>query len=197
MAHDFMTDPDFLELFPELKQAAPAVETPAAIKKARHTAKKEREDRHTEQAMKTIQWKFKDALSEYPEIRHLNTMKVHGPKDIADNFRFLIDHETVEHFIVFWLSSGNKVIGYEIVSIGNLNSSIVHPREVFRGAIVASCANIILMHNHPSGNVEPSPEDVSITKRIVESGKLLDIHVFDHIIVTNDSYLSFTEERLI
>jgi DNA repair protein RadC len=102
-----------------------------------------------------------------------------------------------EVFIVYWLNSANKVIGFDTISQGNLNSSIVHPREVFRGAVISSCASIILAHNHPSGNPEPSAEDISITKKIHEAGKLLDIPVFDHIIFAGDSYTSFVEKRLI
>ena len=102
-----------------------------------------------------------------------------------------------ERFVVFWLSSANIVTGFEIISEGNLNSSVVHPREVFRGAIVATCANIILAHNHPSGNTEPSAEDINVTKRLVDAGKIIDISVFDHIIFGENSYSSFVEKRII
>jgi DNA repair protein RadC len=102
-----------------------------------------------------------------------------------------------ERFVVFWLSSANNVTGFEIISEGTLNTSLVHPREVFRGAIVASCANIIIAHNHPSGNPEPSKEDISITQKLVDAGKLIEISVFDHIIFTDDAYTSFVEKRLI
>ena len=109
----------------------------------------------------------------------------------------MFDGEVKERFIVFWLSSSNVVIGFEIVSEGILNASVVHPREVFRGAIVATCASIILAHNHPSGNIEPSNEDISITKQLVEAGKIIDIRIFDHIIFGEDAYTSFVEKRLI
>ena len=102
-----------------------------------------------------------------------------------------------ERFIVFWLSSSNVVTGFEVISEGLLNSSLVHPREVFRGAIVATCANIILSHNHPSGNTQPSSEDISMTKQLIEAGKIIGISVFDHIIFGDGSYLSFVEKRLI
>ena len=98
---------------------------------------------------------------------------------------------------MFWLNSANVVTGFEIVSEGTLNSSVVHPREVFRGAIIATCANIIIAHNHPSGNLEPSQEDISITKKLVEAGKIIEITVFDHIIFADNSYTSFVEKRLI
>ncbi|KAB2846718.1 MAG: JAB domain-containing protein [Melioribacteraceae bacterium] len=110
---------------------------------------------------------------------------------------FLFDGEVKEKFIVIWLSSANIVVGFEIISEGNLNSSIVHPREVFRGAIVATCANIIIAHNHPSGNPEPSREDINITKKLVEAGKIIDVNLFYHIIFAEDKYTSLLESRLI
>lgn len=73
----------------------------------------------------------------------------------------------------------------------------MHPREVFRGAIVATCASVILAHNHPSGNLDPSNEDISITKRLSEAGKILDINVIDHLIFTDDGFTSFVEQRII
>ena len=100
-----------------------------------------------------------------------------------------------ERFIVFWLSSSNQVLGFEVISEGLLNSSLVHPREVFRGSIVATSANIILAHNHPSGNLNPSSEDIATTKKLVEAGKIIDIAVFDHIIF-GDGYTSMIEKGL-
>lgn len=108
----------------------------------------------------------------------------------------MFDNQVRERFVVFWLNSANVVTGFEVISEGTLNSSVVHTREVFRGAIVQSCANIIIAHNHPSENPEPSREDLNITKKIVEAGKIIDISVFDHIIFAGDSYKSFAEDRL-
>jgi DNA repair protein RadC len=147
--------------------------------------------------MTTVEWKFRDLGVAYPELNSVRKSKITGPNQVYQNFRFLFEREVKEKFIVFWLNSANRVMGYEEVSAGTLNSSVVHPREVFRGAIVSSCANIILAHNHPSGNTEPSNEDISITKRLVEVGKIIDIKVFDHLIFTDNGYLSFVEERLI
>jgi DNA repair protein RadC len=98
---------------------------------------------------------------------------------------------------VFWLNSANKVVGYEVVSEDILNSSLTHPREVFRGAIVATAASVILAHNHPSDNIEPSQEDISITRQLVESGKILGIPVHDHIIFAGNSYTSLAERGLV
>jgi DNA repair protein RadC len=127
----------------------------------------------------------------------LSNKKVTSPQEIADIFIPILRDENKEKFIVVCLNSANKIIKYETISIGNLNSSIVHPREIFKVAIDCSSASIILIHNHPSGNPEPSNEDVSITKKIVESGKIMDIPVFDHLIIAGESYTSFVEKRLI
>ena len=123
--------------------------------------------------------------------------KITSPEDVASIFIPLLRDELKEKFIVVSLNSANKIIKYNTISVGSLNASIVHPREVFKVAIDNSSANIILVHNHPSGNAEPSNEDIAVTKKICESGKVLDIKVFDHIIIAGTSYTSFVEKRLI
>lgn len=122
--------------------------------------------------------------------------KITSPEDIANTFIPILLHELKEKFIVVCLNSANRVIKYETISIGNLNSSVVHPREIFKVAIDCSSASIILIHNHPSGNPEPSNEDISITKKIVEVGKVMDIPVFDHIIIAGKTFTSFVEKKL-
>jgi DNA repair protein RadC len=122
--------------------------------------------------------------------------KITSPEDIANTFIPILLHELKEKFIVVCLNSANRVIKHETISIGNLNSSVVHPREIFKVAIDCSSASIILIHNHPSGNPEPSNEDISITKKIVEVGKVMDIPVFDHIIIAGKTFTSFVEKKL-
>lgn len=131
------------------------------------------------------------------QIKWFSDIKVTSPEDIAKIFIPLLRDELREHFLVLCLNSANKIIKYENISTGNLNSSVVHPREVFKVAIDNNSANIILLHNHPSGNAEPSNEDISITKKLVESGKILGIEVFDHIIIAGNQFVSFVEKRLI
>jgi len=94
------------------------------------------------------------------------------------------------------LDSRNKLI-IDDVSVGTLNASLVHPREVFKKAIQAAAAQVIIAHNHPSGNPEPSEDDLVITQKVVESGKILGIEITDHIIVTKSNFLSFKEHGLI
>jgi len=123
--------------------------------------------------------------------------KITSPEDVANTFIPILRHDLKERFIVVCLNSANKVIKHETISIGNLNSSVVHPREIFKVAIDSSSASIILIHNHPSGNPEPSNEDISITKKIVEVGKVMDIPVFDHLIIAGETFTSFVEKKLI
>ena len=100
-----------------------------------------------------------------------------------------------EHFYIIALNSRNHSIAE--VSVGSLNASIVHPREVFAEAIKNKAASVIFVHNHPSGDSEPSEGDLVTTKRLVEAGKILEIEVIDHIIVTKNSYLSFKDKNII
>jgi DNA repair protein RadC len=123
--------------------------------------------------------------------------KITSPADIADIFIPMLRDELKENFILVCLNSANKIIKHERISTGNLNSSVVHPREIFKAAVENSSAGIILLHNHPSGNPEPSNEDIAVTKKMVEAGKILDIPVYDHLIIAGNTFTSFVERRLI
>ena len=103
-----------------------------------------------------------------------------------------------EHFIILLLDQKNQVIGINTVSMGSLTASIVHPREVFKPAILSNAASLICGHNHPSGDCQPSREDRALTKRLVEAGQLLGIPVVDHIIIGGEGrYFSFADEGLL
>ena len=102
-----------------------------------------------------------------------------------------------EKFIVLHLNVKNEILSYEVASIGSLTNSIVYPREVFKGAILANSASIILLHNHPSGDPELSIDDIEITRRLVKSGDILGIKVLEHLVVAGDKYFSFTKERML
>jgi len=118
------------------------------------------------------------------------------PKEVWEELKDLRNHKK-EHFVIFYLDSRNQEIKREIISVGSLNASLVHPREVFEPAVRNLAAQIILAHNHPSGDPEPSEDDLEMTKRLVESGKILGIEVIDHIIVAKNGFLSFKEKNLI
>ncbi len=118
-----------------------------------------------------------------------------SPEDVWEQLKDIRNHKK-EHFVIFYLDTRNQEICREIISIGTLNESLVHPREVFEPAIRNSAAQIIIAHNHPSGNTDPSEEDIKITAKLAEAGKLLGIELFDHIIVTKENFLSMNKENL-
>ncbi len=131
------------------------------------------------------------------QIKWFSEITVTAPEDIAKIFIPLLKDELKEQFFVICLNSANRIIKYESISVGNLNSSIVHAREVFKVAIDNNSANIIVLHNHPSGNPDPSNEDVAVTKKLVEGGRILGIEIFDHIIIAGNQFVSFVQKRLI
>ena len=120
------------------------------------------------------------------------------PADVARLAQEHIGTEPVEHFHVYHLNSRNRVTSYQKVSMGSLNGSIVHPREVYRQAIIAGAAAIVVAHNHPSGDPCPSREDLELTRRLREAGKIIGIELMDHIIVTPEGrWLSMKEKDLL
>lgn len=102
-----------------------------------------------------------------------------------------------EHFVAFYLNTQNHLIERQIISIGTLDASLVHPREVFEPGIALHAASIIVAHNHPSGSIEPSSADIQITKRLKESGEILGMRLDDHVLLTAKEYASFKNLRLI
>lgn len=121
---------------------------------------------------------------------------VRGPDQIYDLTRD-IRAANREHFVGFYLNSRHQVLRRDIISIGSLNASIVHPREVYLPAIALSAASLVLAHNHPSGDPTPSEEDLAITRRLHDAGRLLGIELVDHVVVARDAYASFRERKLL
>jgi len=118
------------------------------------------------------------------------------PRDIWEEMRDIRALKK-EYFVVFFLDTRNQEIKRDIVSIGTLNYNLVHPRDVFEPAVRTFAASIIVAHNHPSGCLEPSDEDLSLTKRLSQAGKLLGIELLDHVIVTTEGFMSFKRKGLI
>lgn len=119
---------------------------------------------------------------------------ISSPEDAAEiAAKFFEDMATDrEVFAVMLLDVKNRVIGINVVSIGSLSASVVHPREVFKAAILANAASVILTHNHPSGEAKPSREDIEVTRRIVQVGRVMDIPVLDHVIIGDGTGESFS-----
>jgi len=101
-----------------------------------------------------------------------------------------------EHFVVVVLDTKNRIIGFNTVAIGTINSALVSSRETFKSALLANATSIILAHNHPSGDPTPSPEDVQVTRTLVEAGKLLDVTVLDHLVIGDERFVSLKERGL-
>jgi len=138
---------------------------------------------------------FGDLDSMYRFNEH-NGTKVTSPDAIYAAITDLMQHmdSDREHLMNVMLNTKNQIIGIEIVSIGTLNACMCHPREIFYPAIANKAASIILVHNHPSGDPEPSLEDVAVAKKIVKAGKLLGIDVLDSIVVGDHTYVSIKEK---
>ena len=121
---------------------------------------------------------------------------IHGPEDAAYIANEVLHHEdeAQEVLVVLMLDTKNHVAGIHEISRGSASASIVHPREVYKPAILCNAASIILFHNHPSGDTAPSKEDISVTERIIKAGKLLDIPCLDHIIIGNYRFCSLKEK---
>ena len=142
--------------------------------------------------------KFFQALStRYAKEKLPKKITFDSPQVVATSLQEQIGREKKEHFYILALDSRNNLVKMSNVSIGTLDASLVHPREVFKEAIQASAAQVIIAHNHPSGDPEPSEGDLVITNRLVEAGKILEIAVVDHIIVTSTNFLSFKERKLL
>jgi len=121
-----------------------------------------------------------------------NHTYIKSPQDVYNAVK--IDKEAQEHFIALLLNTKNRVVDSVLVSLGSANANVVHPREVYRPAIVRSATSIAVAHNHPSGDPTPSREDIEITKKLDESGKLLGINLLDHVVCGGDGrYYSFKE----
>lgn len=123
--------------------------------------------------------------------------KITSPKDIAQYLMEEMRYLKKEYLKLIMLNTKNVIISIKDISIGNLNSSIVHPREVFYEAIKKCSASVVICHNHPSGDPTPSKEDINITTRLKECGKLLGIEVLDHIIIGNGTYVSLKEKGML
>ncbi len=124
--------------------------------------------------------------------------QVSSSRDAEQNFRLVFDNiEYRESFYILLLNRSNRILGFNLISQGGISGTITDIRMIFQTALKACACGLIIAHNHPSGNLQPSLADKKITQKIKEAGQLLDIHLLDHIILTKDSYFSFADESLI
>ena len=130
------------------------------------------------------------------EVNDTNLPVINTAKDAAAQLTDMRDLKK-EHFVVLYLNAKNQLVHKETISMGTLNANLVHPREVFEPALKHSAAQIIVAHNHPSGDPKPSEDDLEVTKRLTEAGKMMGIELMDHVIVSKNSHFSFKEEKLL
>lgn len=126
-----------------------------------------------------------------------NKVVIDSPEKVFEIFKAELSHLTIEKFFVVILNKQNLVTKIEELSKGTLDASLVTPREVFKVAIDNRAASIILVHNHPSGNLEPSKEDINVTQKLYEVGELVEIPVLDHIIIANNAFTSFLDRGIV
>lgn len=124
-------------------------------------------------------------------------IKIDSPQDVFNIFNNELSHLDVEKFYILILNASNIVKKKVEITSGTLNTSLISPREVFKPAIDSKAASIVIVHNHPSGNLDPSREDINVTKQLVEAGKILEIPVLDHIIIANNQFTSFVNRKLL
>lgn len=136
-------------------------------------------------------------LSETTSRVNAKARSLLSPVAVYEMLKPKIAHLKKEHFVLVSFDTRNKVIGIDTISVGTLNASLVHPRELFSIAIRRHAASVIIAHNHPSGDPDPSDEDIKVTKKLVEAGKLMGIVVLDHIVVSDTAFYSFSEENLL
>jgi DNA repair protein RadC len=122
---------------------------------------------------------------------------IEHPQVLIDWLTSELLDKTQEHFIVVYLNVQNQIISYRTLFIGTLDRSIIHPREIFKEAVVYSAAKIIVVHNHPSGSLQPSSQDVDVTNSLSEAGKMMGIPLLDHLIITNHGYCSLRQKLIV
>lgn len=119
---------------------------------------------------------------------------IRSPEDGADYVMEEMRNLKQEHLVALFLNTKNQIIHQQTIFIGSLNSSIVHPREIYREAVKRSAASIICAHNHPSGDPTPSQEDIHVTRRLVDAGKIMGIELLDHLVIGNNKFISLKEK---
>lgn len=156
--------------------------------------------KHNQKKPRTIRFKQIRAVFETLTIKeevnqYLQPFtKYCSPQQVFTTFSFL-RQETKEYFFAIHLDGKNRICCIDEISVGSLNQSIVHPREVFKSALLSSAAAIIILHNHPTGDTKPSREDIEITRRLKETGEVIGVRLLDHIVI-GDNYASFVEMGL-
>jgi DNA repair protein RadC len=140
---------------------------------------------------------FQAMAARYAKEQLSDKISLTSPQAVANYLKETLGREKKEHFVILLLDPQNKLIHLESISVGTVNEALVHPREVFEPAIRRLATKVIIAHNHPSGELEPSDEDLRLTQRLVSVGAIIDIPVVDHVIISSRGYFSLKQKRLL
>ena len=145
--------------------------------------------------MKTFKSKLREVTAVYKTKEDISNVKIGGSRDVNEYIRsvYPVSIDIREAMVVLFLSNSNVSIGYSIASIGGLTGTLVDVRLVLRDALLTQATGLILIHNHPSGNLKPSQQDINVTDKVKKAANLLDIILLDHLILTENSYFSFAD----
>jgi DNA repair protein RadC len=149
------------------------------------------------EVMKRVNFYSMKIVKEKSGLYDLDNFIVRSPEDCAQAARMFFEYEEMpsEHFCILTLNTKNKIVGAHTIFVGSLNASIVHPREVFQACLLNNAASFVALHNHPSGDPTPSREDIEVTKRLDECGRIMGIELLDHLIIgDNLRYVSLKEK---
>lgn len=142
--------------------------------------------------METIKHLRELNISYKKKVKYSN---ITGAENASEFIRKILPNNSQEHFVALFLDAAHQPIAYSVICTGLVSSCPIHPRELFQRALLVGACSVIIAHNHPSGNSTPSPEDHQVTKQLVEAGKTIGVKILDHVIVTDDDYLSFCEKN--
>ena len=141
--------------------------------------------------------RFREITAVYKTVDCPNVPQIKTSRDVYDLLGEELAPQTKEYFICLHLDTKNRIICRDVVSIGSLNATVVHPREVYKAALLSSAAAVVFVHNHPSGDVTPSPEDINMTDRLRQAGEVLGIRVLDHVIIGHGDFKSFADQGIL
>lgn len=145
--------------------------------------------------MKTFKSKLREVSAVYKKHTSIHNVKISSSTDVNEYIRkiFPVGIDIREAMLVLFLNNSNRTLGFSVASIGGLTGTLVDVRLVLRDALLTQSTSMILVHNHPSGNLQPSQADISITEKVSKAGKVMDIKLLDHLIITEDSFYSFAD----
>ena len=149
--------------------------------------------------MKELKSFAKEVQAKYIKKDNLHNIKVTGSQSVAEFIKkvYPVEIDYREAFMCLYLNRANNTISFTVVGLGGISGTVADPKVIFQHALLCNASSVILIHNHPSGNLKPSQSDITLTEKIKKAGSFLDIPILDHVIITEDSYFSFADEGIL